>query len=277
MIWPLAAVGIGYLAFFGVIDVTGSPFLIAALVTGIAAAHCGTLCRRSVVTTILAEPLAVVGYYVPAAVALAALGRAGVMSAGFVGLNALIVFSAAAWYFFRWLERRESRSLVLAMVVFNCSQVLLWTELKWSDPQLFLMPLGLSLIGLVDGLSQQLSSSWKTGLRYAGSLAILVSPTFHIVGGGWIPLLTLMAASIVVCLLGIGLRLHPILYSGTAFLIADTIGLVVQGSLERVDVLWIAGIVMGTLVVGLAAYCENHREVVLQRVRWLSARMQAWE
>lgn len=277
LIWPLAAVGVGYLALFGVIDLTSTPFLIAAMAAGIATAHCGALFRRSPVTTILAEPLSVVGYYIPAAVALAAIGRAGVTSPGFVGLNALIVFSAAAWYFFRWLEHREGRSLVLSMVVFNLSQVLLWTELKWSDPQLFLMPLGLSLIGLVEGLSKQLSANWKTGLRYAGSLAILVSPTFHIVGGGWFPLLTLMAASIVVCLLGIGLRLRPILYSGTAFLIADIIGLVVQGSLERVDVLWIAGIAMGTLVVGLAAYCENHREIVLQRVRWLSATLKAWE
>ncbi|WLD11739.1 hypothetical protein [Planctellipticum variicoloris] len=277
LIWPLLAVGVVYLALFGVIEVTSTPFLIAAMAAGIATAHCGTFCRRSPVTAILADPLSIVGYYVPAVVALAAIGRTGVTSLGFVGLNALIIFSAAAWYFFRWLEQRESRSLVLSMVVFNLSQVLLWTELKWSDPQLFLMPLGLSLIGLVEGLSKQLSANWKTGLRYAGSLAILVSPTFHIVGGGWLPLLTLMAASIVVCLLGIGLQLRPILYSGTAFLIADIIGLVVQGSLERVDVLWIAGIAMGTLVVGLAAYCENHREIVLQRVRWLSATLKAWE
>ena len=53
--------------------------------------------------------------------------------------------------------------------------------------------------------------------------------------------------------------------------------MVVQGSLEQTEVLWITGIALGTLVVGLGAYCENHRERLLQRVRWLTATLRAWE
>jgi len=277
LLWPLAAVAVAYLTHFGLIHANGLPFLCSLLVSGIAITYLGELCDRHDATRRLADPLRLPAYCLPGFVALAAMARSLVLPAGLIGANSLLIFAAAAWYFFRWMERRETLSLVLSLVIFNLSQCLLWTELRWSDPQLFLMPLGLSLIGLTQCLNRELPAEWKTGLRYAGSLAILVSPTFHIVGGGWLPLLTLMAASLVVCLLAIGLQLRPLLYSGAAFLTADLCGMVVQGSLEQTEVLWITGIALGSLVVGLGAYCENHRERLLQRVRWLTATLRAWE
>jgi hypothetical protein len=105
---------------------------------------------------------------------------------------------------------------------------------------------------------------------------ILVSPTFHIVGGSWLHLFTLMVASVAVLLVSIGLRVRALMYTGTAFLIADLIGIVVRGSVDRPGVLWIAGIAFGSSIVLLGAVCENNREKVLQRMRAVSAKIEQW-
>jgi hypothetical protein len=64
---------------------------------------------------------------------------------------------------------------------------------------------------------------------------------------------------------------------GTGFLVADIIAMVVRGSIDRPSVLWIAGILVGASVITLAAWCERHREQLLQRLRLLSAELQTWE
>jgi len=274
----LVAVAIGYLTWFRVIEPTGVVPLGIGIATGVMLSAIGRGCRRHVATVVFAGPFEQVGYWLPAAMAIvAALGSVREAASVLTGAYSLIVFAAAACYFIRWIERREPASLVIATVIFNTSQMLLWNELRWFDPQLYLMPLGLSLIALVEGLSRELNSEWKTTLRYAGALVILVSPLFHILDGGWLPLLTLMAASLAVSLLAIGLKTRPLLYSGAAFLVANLVAMVVRGGMERADVLWAAGIGLGTAVVALAAYCENHREIVLQRVRLVAATLQTWD
>lgn len=271
------AMGYGYLIGFRVL-----PFdSIATLGTGLAAGYLlSTLSRNfppSSPYSVFARPFGMVGFALPAIVAAAsAAGSFSRFMPLAVGLHSLIIFGSAMFYFIRWLEARDRFSLVISTTIFNVSQILLWHELSWTDPQLYLMPLGLSLIALAEGLPRELSADIKTLLRYTGALVILVSPLFHILDGGWVPLLTLMAASLGVSVLSLGLRSRPLLYSGTAFLVADLISLVVRGSLERTDVLWIVGIALGSSVIALAAYCENHRERVVQRLRMLSATLQTW-
>jgi hypothetical protein len=67
------------------------------------------------------------------------------------------------------------------------------------------------------------------------------------------------------------------MYTGTAFLAADLVIMLVRGSIDRPNLLWIAGILVGAAVVGLAAFCENHRERLLQRLRGLAAELEHWE
>jgi hypothetical protein len=67
------------------------------------------------------------------------------------------------------------------------------------------------------------------------------------------------------------------MYAGTAFLAADLAAMVVRGSLDNASLLWIVGILLGAAVIALAAYCERHRELMLQRVRMLAARLESWE
>jgi hypothetical protein len=67
------------------------------------------------------------------------------------------------------------------------------------------------------------------------------------------------------------------MYAGVGFLIADLIAMIVVGSIENLNILWIAGIALGTSVIALAAYCEKHRELVLQRLRILAAELETWD
>ncbi len=89
-------------------------------------------------------------------------------------------------------------------------------------------------------------------------------------------LFTLMAASVGVTLLSIGLRARALMYTGVAFLIADILAMLVRGSIDRPNLLWIAGIGLGTAVVVLGALCENRREVLMQRLRILTAELETW-
>jgi hypothetical protein len=280
MVWMgllLGAIGGGYLLYFVVLPPFSVLTLSAGLVIGALLSAIAHRCQASTKYAVFAKPFNLVGVILPGVIAAVCVGRS-VFGApvAWVGLHSLLILSAAMCYFIRWLETGDRLGLIIATVIFNASQMLLWRELSWSDPQLYLMPLGLSLIALAEALPRELRADLKTALRYAGALIILVSPLFHILDGGWFPLLTLMAASLGVSVLSLGLKSRPLLYSGTAFLVADLAALVIRGSLERTDVLWIVGIALGSSVVALAAYCENHREIVLQRMRMLSATLQTW-
>jgi hypothetical protein len=211
-----------------------------------------------------------------AAVVLAAGRHVLGISTTMLGMNSLVLLGAAAFYFWHGLEQRQRKLVVLSAVILNCALGLLWRELSWTDPQLFLIPLGLSVLGLVELLQAEIPQVMHNPLRYAGALVILVSPTFHIISGSWLHLFTLMAASVGVTLLSIGLRARALVYTGVAFLIADILAMLVRGSIDRPNLLWIAGIGLGTAVVVLGALCENRREVLMQRLRILTAELETW-
>jgi hypothetical protein len=142
---------------------------------------------------------------------------------------------------------------------------------------LFAIPLGISILALVQWLKEEIPQKAHDPLRYLGALVILVSPVFHIVGGSWVHLLTLMIASVAVTLTAMGLRIRALMYTGTGFLIGDLVAMVVRGSIDNPTLLWIAGILVGLAVISLAAYCEKNREQVLERLRIMAAKLETWE
>jgi hypothetical protein len=164
----------------------------------------------------------------------------------------------------------------LSATIVNVSLALLWIDLQWTDPQLFLVPIGMSALLLVELLRKETPSELHNPLRYVGALIVLVSPTFDIVGGSWVHLISLMVLSVVVMLLGIGIRVRVLVYAGTAFLCVDLVAMVVRGSIDNPNLLWVAGIACGAAVLALGAFCENNREVLLQRMRAMSAELETW-
>jgi hypothetical protein len=53
--------------------------------------------------------------------------------------------------------------------------------------------------------------------------------------------------------------------------------MVVRGSLHNPNVLWVAGLSLGALIICLAAACENRRETVLARARRAAAVLGQWD
>ncbi len=226
---------------------------------------------------ILIRPMRIIGVVLPMVVSLLALLRTTMAGGDARGLQALAVFGCAAIYFHQWLLSRRRLFLLLAGAVVNLAFVLLWRSLHFSDPQFYMVPIGLSVLGLIEILKKELPSSSHDPLRYIGALIILVSPVFDILSGSWAHLLSLLVLSTLVVLLSIGLRLRALMYTGTAFILADLVGMIFRATEDRMSLLWIGGLGLGIAVIALAAICENHRDRVLARIRSLSAALATWE
>ena len=226
---------------------------------------------------ILIRPMRIIGVVLPMVVSLLALLRTTMAGGDARGLQALAVFGCAAIYFHQWLLSRRRLFLLLAGAVVNLAFVLLWRSMHFSDPQFYMVPIGLSVLGLIEILKKELPSSSHDPLRYIGALIILVSPVFDILSGSWAHLLSLLVLSTLVVLLSIGLRLRALMYTGTAFILADLVGMIFRATEDRMSLLWIGGLGLGIAVIALAAICENHRDRVLARIRSLSAALATWE
>ncbi len=145
-----------------------------------------------------------------------------------------------------------------------------------NDPQFYLTPIGITILAAVELFRNEIPSSMRNPLRYAGALVILVAPTFHILTGSWLHLLTLMGLSVAVALVGIAVRVRALLFVGVAFLLADLTSIVVHGCIDHSNLLWLAGVALGAAVLALGAFAENQRERLLQQVRILSAELRTW-
>lgn len=226
---------------------------------------------------ILSGPFELTACWLPLLTVILALGRHGMgVTESWKGMNSLALLLASSFYFFRGMTMSRMRNWGFALVILNLALALLWRELNWTDAQLFLIPIGLSVLFFTEMLRREIPEQYQTILHYVGGLTILVSPTFEIVGGSWGHLLSLMILSVLTILLAIGLRIRSFVYLGNSFLIADLIAMVVRGSLDHPNLLWGVGVMLGLGVISLAAYCEHHREGLMSRIRRLSAELELW-
>jgi hypothetical protein len=233
--------------------------------------------QSSVRLRILVRPLTQVGLILPAFVsALAILDAFAFASRSWSAIHELSWLFGAGIYLHRSYRTGNRYFLVLASIIVNASLAFHWYALGWNDLQLYLVPIGISVLGLTELMSKELPKSSHDPLRYIGALTVLVSPLFEIVQGSWLHLLTLMVLSVVVILLSIGFRLRALMYTGTAFLLADLTGMVIKSSLDNPTSLWVCGLAMGVSVIALAAYCERHRELVLAKIRYMTAELATW-
>jgi len=273
----LAAIAVAYFAWFGVISFGRGISMFVLLALGLVLWGLSRLADRRADTKILVEPFEQTALLLPLGVVVIAIGRHLFRDPQWLGMNSLALLLAAGFYFYRAIEQKLMRWWLLSAGILNVALLLLWRELSFSDPQFYMVPIGMSVLFLVQILKREIPESLHDPLRYLGALVILVSPTFHIVGGSWPHLITLMIAAVLIALVAIGFQIRALLYTGTAFLIADLAAMVVRGSIDHPNLLWIAGLGLGAAVLALAAACENNREKMQQRLRMLTATLAQWD
>ena len=282
----LIGAAVVWLLLAGVIEIGHGWAMFGCLGAAVAWTVASRVCARFPQTRFAAEALVVPANLLPLAAAVIGVVRHVTHGeSDVVGMHSLGLLMSSAFYFWKGLETTDNAEhqtirrdrFVVSAIILNVATALLWRELHWSDPQFFMIPAGLTILGLVELLKREIPETYHDSLRYAGALTILVSPTFHIVSGSWLHLISLMVCSVLIALLAIGLRLRVLVYSGTAFLIADLFAMVIRGSIDHPNLLWLAGLGIGAAVITLGAICENHRESLLTRLRVMAAELQTWK
>jgi hypothetical protein len=273
----LAGVVLAYMFHWHLLRVDGQIAMFALLGTGFAAWSVGKALAGRGRWGIFARPLVDAGYRLPALnLAVALFKQATLAEPGWLGPGTLALFLTAGFYFWRGVEERRPPAVLFAALVANTSLFLVWHELRVTNPQCYMIPLGATILLLTETLRREVPESVRDPLRYLGAIAVLVSPTFEMFDGSWLPFLTLMVVSVLVLLMAIGLRVRALMYAGAGFLAADLAGMVVRGCVDHPHLLWVAGLGIGTTVVVLGAVCELKREALLARVRSLSAALETW-
>ncbi|WP_437185324.1 hypothetical protein SH668x_002425 [Planctomicrobium sp. SH668] len=281
VVWGgLLAVGQGViqLHWLNLINIGHGAGLFVLLVIAALLCKIASIVRNSRRFSILSGPFQTVGFRLPLATFVIAVSYYfGWKNSDWSGLNSLAAFIAAAWYFWAGLTENRKLCWTISAAICNTSLALLWINLKWTDLQLFLIPVGMTTLFLVELLHKEIQPNLQRHYRIVGALCILASPTFEILGGSWVHMLTLMLTSVLMIVVSIGARMKTTMYCATAFLVADMIAVVVHGSMTNPNLLWIVGLVVGFSIIALAAYCEKYRESILSRIRLISADLESWK
>jgi hypothetical protein len=272
-----AAAAVAYLIYFQLISFGHGRSMFILLGVGFFLWLIGEWARGRATLNVLTRPLQWTALGMPLVVAGIGIYRHLFLQPVWLGANSLALLLAAGFYFWRGLERSSKPFIIVSAIILNIALAFLWRELAWHDPQFFMIPIGISILAFVQLLREEIPAKLHNPLRYLGALVILVSPTFHIVGGSWLHLFSLMLASVAIILTAMGLRVRALMYTGAAFLVADLVAMVVRGSIDDPNVLWIAGLTLGAAVIALAAVCERNREELLDRMRLLSETLKNWE
>jgi len=227
---------------------------------------------------VFSAPFTQLGIWLPLAnLAAATYHHLGMYHPDWLGSRSLALLMTAGFYCWRGIEERRPKLIVLAAVIVNAGLLFAWRELHVTNPQFYMIPLGATIVLMAEVLRREIPENARNTLRYIGAITVLVSPTFDMLDGTWLPFLTLMVAAVLVLLTAIGLRVRALMYTATGFLVADLAGMVIRGCVDHPQMLWLAGLLMGTSVVVVGAICERQRETLLSRVRQLSAVLEAWE
>jgi hypothetical protein len=186
------------------------------------------------------------------------------------------LFLASFYSAFEAYVTKSTWSFWALLVLLNAG-LTSWTRaIGWSDLQFYLVPLGFSIVAMVELLRANLTKSTAYNLRLTGSLVALVSPLAQIVQGSWWHLISLMVLSVLVVLLAIGLRIKVLMATGTAFLAVDLVSILVRTAMDKPGGLWIAGLSIGVVVIALGAVCEIYRDRIRTRIRVLSDELATW-
>ena len=230
--------------------------------------------RNSAQLAVLHRPFILLGQLLPL-YTIIRLPFAGEAGSELLSSGCLLI--ACVLYVQQTIATGKGRFGVAAAVTGNLGLIMMWRLLDVTDPGFYLVPAGLTVLAFTELLKKQIPQSAHEPLRYIGALMILMSPVTQLMNDGWVPALTLLATSVILILLAIGLKLRALVYAGSAALAVALLTMVLKSRVDYPFVPWLCGIGLGMAVIGIAAFCENHREKVLSRIRFVSAELATWK
>jgi hypothetical protein len=148
-----------------------------------------------------------------------------------------------------------------------------------QHPQLWLIPVSLSVLAAGHVNRDQLTKDQMTVIRYATLMMIYVSSTSDIFINGvsespWLTII-LLVLSVTGVLAGLALRIRAFLFLGTAFLLLSLLAIIWTASVTlNWSWLWyVAGIAFGVLIISAFALFEKKRREMLELVE----RLKQWQ
>jgi len=249
------------------------PYII--LLIAFAGAAVGELFQRTG-TRVLAKPLQRTGTFLPL---LPAIGM------WFVASNSdysFFLFGAGILYMGLSIGRKSLASAVAAGVAANGA---LWSLLDdrgfalFSQPQLWLIPLALSVLIAAEINRTRIPESTMTMLRYGAMMVVYLSSAGEIfirgVGQALWPPMVLLALSLVGAMAGIVLHIRAFLYMGVTFVMLSMLSMVWHAarSINHVWPWWAFGIGLGLCILVFFGFFEKNRDRVMELVE----RLKEWE
>jgi hypothetical protein len=263
------------LLFHGWLFVSNGYGSLAAVLVGLLMQWLSTLCMKHESSEIASRPLRIVGLTLPLLVTSFGVASLFVVPQSMPWI-ALAIFTAAFSHAYQGWTTGQRWHVWLSVAMVNIGIANLNRMWGFEDLQLYLAPIGISILGLVELMKQEVPQSAHKPIRIVGSLFILVSPVFEILGGSWWHMFSLMLLSVLVVLIAIGLRVRVLMFTGVAFLFADLLAMLVRSAIDHPQMLWASGLALGLLVMAMAAVCEIYRERLLSRMRFLSSELATW-
>ena len=259
----------------GILPVQTGVGLVAIVLVGVTLQWLGDRFAKSERLRVASRPMQIVGWVAPSfAVGFGLMAM--VFGTATTAWVSLAIFLSAFVHAVRGWSSGQRWHAWLALAMVNIGLANINRALGWFDLQLYLAPIGLSILGLLELMKREIPQSGHKPIRLVGAFCILVSPIFQILAGSWWHMFSLMLLSVLVVLIAIGLRVRVLMYTGVAFLFADLLAMLVRSAVDHPNMLWVSGLGLGLVVIAIGAVCEVYRERLLSRVRTLSSELATW-
>jgi len=194
-------------------------------------------------------------------------------------LSAALLVGYAAHFAALSVQSSMRRSAaLLAALSFNGALWLLWRGTGAGEPQYYIIPAGISLIGLVWLFRDELGELWEARLRAVAISAIYGAAAWRplMFDAGWAMVLCAFVCVVGVAV-GVAMRIRSYVYLGTTFLVTTVVANMVRyGARDhRLGALFLSG--LGLLVVGFMVVMTSQREQLLKRYQRVKQMLEGWQ
>ncbi|MEH2202385.1 DUF2157 domain-containing protein [Nostoc sp.] len=183
---------------------------------------------------------------------------------------------AAGFYIFLAKIGENVRFTYISVVLIDWALYRWFDSLRLTDVLWYVTPIGLSLLYIAQVDTQLRLPEYKTArhfLRVLGSGLICGWATLFHQNTAWIP----GVFSLIAIFAGLALRVRAFLYIGTAAFLITTIYQSVIFSLQYSFLKWVVGLLVGILLIYIAANFETRRAQITSLIRSAVDEFQSWQ